>query len=123
MDIFKEASRLKLRVNTSRGQLTVEQLWDLSLKELNAIAVSLNKKLKAESVESYLDEVVEEDVESKLIFEITLDILKTKKSEAKALSEAAEIKRHNKKIDDLIAAKLEKSLEDKSIEELQAMRK
>ncbi len=44
--MFEKASRLKLRIATAMGQLTVEDLWDLNLATLNAIAKGLNKQLK-----------------------------------------------------------------------------
>lgn len=41
-DLFVAASRRKLRIVSARGELTVEQLWDLNLKSLDAIAIHLD---------------------------------------------------------------------------------
>ena len=44
--MFEKASRMKLRFNTQRGVLSVEDLWDLPLIQLDNIAIALNKKLQ-----------------------------------------------------------------------------
>lgn len=44
--MFEKASRIKLRYSTNRGVLSVEDLWDLSLEQLDPIAINLNKSLK-----------------------------------------------------------------------------
>jgi hypothetical protein len=38
MEIFKLASQQKLRFQTPKGSLSTEQLWELSLDELDALA-------------------------------------------------------------------------------------
>ena len=54
MDIFEHASYAKLRFTTSKGELTTEDLWDLSLRTLDTIAKSVNHVLLAEQEESFL---------------------------------------------------------------------
>ena len=44
--MFEKASRIKLRYSTNRGVLSVEDLWDLSLEQLDPIAINLSKRLK-----------------------------------------------------------------------------
>ena len=53
-NIFEKASRIKLRFETTQGQLSTEDLWDLSLVSLDRIAKAVNKKLKEESEESFI---------------------------------------------------------------------
>ena len=50
--MFEKASRMKLRFNTQRGVLSVEDLWDLPLIQLDNIAIALNKKLQESKTES-----------------------------------------------------------------------
>lgn len=123
MDNFKLASQQKLRFKTTKGQLSVEQLWDLSLEELDALAVSLEVEHTESGRKSFLTRNSAKDKTAKLKFDIVLDVLNTKLDEAKTLAEAAETRAHNKKIIELISEKKEESLKGKSIEELEAMLK
>lgn len=60
MNLFEQASRDKLRFSTNKGDLTVEQLWDLPLQSarnglsLDSVAQAVNEKLKAVSTESFV---------------------------------------------------------------------
>lgn len=123
MSIYKQASQLKLRITTSVGNLSVEQLWDLGLEELDELAVKLERKYKSTGKKSFLDKKTEENEMDKLKFDLVYDILDTKVKAANAASEEAEIKRHNQKIDELIAQKQNEELAGKSIEELEELRK
>lgn len=52
--MFEKASRAKLRFNTNQGQLSVEDLWDLSLNSLDTLAKNVNKQLREEGEESFI---------------------------------------------------------------------
>lgn len=123
MENFKLASQQKLRFQTNRGSLSTEQLWDLSLSELDELAVSLETEHKESGKKSFLVTKSIKDKTAKLRFDVVLDILTTKVEEAQALSEAKEIKAHNEKIITLIAEKQDESLKGKSIKQLEAMLK
>lgn len=49
--MFKQASKMKLRFATSKGNLSVEDLWDLSLTELLA-------KKQSEKMESMSEDEI-----------------------------------------------------------------
>jgi len=119
--LFEKASRLKLRFSSARGLLSVEDLWDLNLTQLNTLAVSLKKKMKETAEESFLEEKSEEDTVVKLQFDITLNILETKKVEKKDREQASEKKIKNQKILGVIAERQDEELKSKSIEELTAL--
>lgn len=126
MDIFKEASKVKLRFKTSVGTISVENLWDLKLEKLDELAVSLEELVDKTSKKSYLTVDTKETKESKLNklrFDIVLDILKTKVANQEKASKAAETRAHNAKIDALIAKKKEEQFENMSIEDLEKLRK
>lgn len=60
IDLFVFATRNKLRFASSRGELTIEQLWDVPLRSrddfnLNTIAKAVNKALKEVSEESFVE--------------------------------------------------------------------
>ena len=123
MDNFKEASKQKLRFQTPKGNLTTEQLWDLSLTDLDKLAVELEESYENSKGKSYLTKRTVKDKTIKLQFDIVLDILNTKVAEQEAATEAAENKKHNQKILTLIAEKQDESLKGKSIKQLEAMLK
>ena len=68
--MFEKASRMKLRYQTNRGVISVEDLWDLSLESLDAIAISLNKKLKESQTESFIKTKTKDTTELELKFNI-----------------------------------------------------
>ena len=126
MDQFKQASQLKLRFNTDKGSLSVEQLWDLSQSQLSTLIKSIKKVLKDADNDdelSFLTTNVAVDEVNQLRFEIAKDIYITKKKAAEEIRDAAAIKEHNQKILSLISRKQETDLEGKSIEELEKLLK
>ena len=54
MENFKLASQQKLRFKTNKGDLSTEQLWDLSLEDLDALAVALEAQHKQSAKKSFL---------------------------------------------------------------------
>lgn len=53
MDIFVQATRMKLRFSTPAGLMTVEDLWDLPLQKgkvnLDALAVGISNEMASTS--------------------------------------------------------------------------
>jgi len=120
-DIFKKASRKKLRFATPAGNLSTEQLWDLHLTDLDSLAVSLEEKAKQSGRKSFLETPKVENETDQLRFEIVLDILQTKQKDAETAAKTAETKARNQKIMALIQEKKEGKLQELSIEELEKM--
>jgi polyribonucleotide nucleotidyltransferase len=125
MNNFMEASRIKLRVQTPQGPLSVEQLWGLNLSSLSTAIKEVNKSLKNNDGDelSFLDETKTVDPVAQLTFDILKEIYTIKKKEQDDAKNAASIKAHNEKIMQLIHEKQEGELKDKSIDELKAMLK
>jgi len=123
MSDFKQASRVGLRFQTNRGNLTTEQLWELSLTDLDTLAVHLETEVEQSSKKSFLLKKTEKSKTAKLKFDIVIDILTTLVEEKEAASKQKETKEHNQKILNLIANKQEQDLQGKSVEELTAMLK
>lgn len=123
MSNYKQASRLGLRFQTSKGLLSVEQLWGLSVTDLtNAIKAVKKILVKTDDDElSFLEDTKVVDVENQLRFDILKDVYITKKEENAAIRTKAADKEHNQKILALIAEKQEGELKGKSVEELEAM--
>lgn len=80
--IFEQASRLKLRFETNKGLLSVEDLWDLSLTSLDNIYRVINKKLKEETEESLITTRSKSNKELDLKIEILKHVVKVKQEEA-----------------------------------------
>jgi hypothetical protein len=53
-NLFKLAARRKTRFNSTRGPLTAEQLYDLKLTDLDAIARGINTDLKSVTEDSFI---------------------------------------------------------------------
>lgn len=123
MEMYKLASQSRLRFTTNKGLLSTEQLWDLSLAELDGLAVALEAEHNQSGKKSFLVKTSVKDRTAKLRFDIVLDVLTTKAEAAQAATEAREIKEHNNKILALIAEKQDESLKGKDIKELEAMLK
>ena len=124
--MYKKAIRAKLRFQTSKGLLTIEQLWGLTLTELKNLIISLHetvKKVPSEDLAFLETETVQEESEDKMRFNIAVDVYKTKQQEAKDSREEASKKAYNQHIAGIIAEKEEADLRNKSIDELKAMMK
>ena len=124
--MFKEASRKKLRFNTNRGLVTVEDLWDMPLTHstgfsLDEVAKGLNREIKEAGEESF---VVEHSTTNKTIelkFDIVKAIIKDRLAEKEAAENAAITKAKKEKIMSIIAKKEEEKLEGESVEDLHKM--
>lgn len=119
MDIYKQANRLGLRFNTNRGLLATEQLFQLSLTDLDALAVSL--EISQTGKKSFIRETSASDEIAKLKSDVALDVLNTIMKEQKDARESLDNKRKNEKILALIAEKQDGALKEKTVEELEAM--
>jgi|ERR1035437_3241504 hypothetical protein len=122
MENYKQASKQRLRFATEKGPLSAEQLWDLDLKELNKLAVSLDNEYEKSGEKNFLSKKSEKDKTAKLKFDIVIDIMNTKQEENQKILDSKKIKEHNEKIDELIEEKKEGALRKKSVKELEGMR-
>lgn len=116
--MFEKASRMKLRFNTQRGVLSVEDLWDLPLIQLDNIAIALNKKLQESKTESFIKTRTKDTTELELKFNIAKHIIDVKLQEQEDRLLESEKKAKRQKILDLMAKKQDAELEGKSLEEL-----
>lgn len=130
MEMFAFATRKKFRFDTYKGQVTVEDLWDLPLTATNGrpnlddIAKELYKKMKDENEMSFVKPTSQVNKEFNIIktkFDIVKYIIDVKLAEAEAAKKAKETKARNQRILGLIAQKEDEALASKSKEELLAM--
>lgn len=116
--MFEMATRRKMRF-PFKGLISVEDLWDLSVKNLDLVYKSLNSELKQVQEESLLDVKTESDKELDLKIEIIKYIVAIKLEEEKSRLEAKERKEQKQKILEVLATKKDQELNNKSVEELQ----
>lgn len=119
-DLFKIAVKNKYRF-TYKGVQTVEDLWDLSVEELDKIYKTLKNKQKSEAEESLLTTASKEDKELNNKIEIIKTIVADKLSDKEKAVKAAERKAKNRRILEIMADKQEDELKSKSLDELKAM--
>lgn len=91
--IFEQASRAKLRFDF-KGSQSVEDLWDLSVQDLDTIYKGINSKLKSSNEESLLasGRKTKDATELELKVEIIKYIVGTKIAEQDARAKAKESK-------------------------------
>lgn len=118
---YKLATKLKLRFLCPKGNLTAEQLWDLTIDELDELAVSLDTEHKTSGKKSFIGRSSEKDKTIKLKFDVVLDVLNTKAEEEEAATQAYEDKQFNEKLLTMIVEKQDESLKGKTVKQLQAM--
>jgi len=120
---FKQASRLGLRIQTKKGVLSVEQLWDLSLTDLADAIKVVNKSLKKneESDLSFLEEKFVADEETQLKFDVLKEIYTDLKKEVEDAKTARERKADQQKILAEIKRRQDENLTKLSDDELNAL--
>ena len=119
-NIFEYAVRNKVRF-PFKGTISTEDLWDLSLANLDSIYKTLNKQVKQSEEESLLSTKENVDVELEVQIAIVKYIVSVKLAEKEA-SEKAHAKREQKqKIMSIIATKENEALQNSSIDDLKKM--
>jgi hypothetical protein len=118
--MFEMAVRSKMRFSF-KGVLSVEDLWDLNVQNLDTIYKSLNAQVKQAQEESLLTEKTKEDKELEVKIEIVKYIVSVKKAEAQAKLEEKQKREKKQQILELLAMKENQELQNKSPEELKAM--
>lgn len=135
MSIFEQAARQKVRFQTTKGNLTVEQLWDLPLDkgEVNlyqlATELLVDTQNKPEQALSFFkkttfkNELAQLKSElAQLKFDIVKHIVTTKVAEIEDKTNEAVKQSEIAELDKLIAAKEAEAKAGLSLDELKAMK-
>lgn len=127
MDInnpFVLASRRQLRFNTVKGGLTVEDLWTLDLKKLDAIAVDVDSQVKPGARKTFLENPDTKADQAAADNELRLEVLKfvigVKQEENKAARAASERRTQIAFLNDLLKKKELANLEGLSVDQIKA---
>lgn len=117
MDMFAMATKMKYRF-PFRGMISVEDLWDLPLSQLDIVFKNLNKDVKQSQEESLMATPNVEDAELFTKIEIVRFIFDAKRAEAEAHKAAAANAEKRQRILEVLAQKQDSALQDMSEEDL-----
>lgn len=119
-NIFEVATRNKYRF-PYKGQISVEDMWDLPVTELDKIFKILNKQVKTAQEESLLKTKSKEDEVLENQIKIVRHIVSVKQEEASNRLQEKERKAQKQRIMEIMADKQDEELKGKSMDELQQM--
>lgn len=119
-NIFELATRQKYRF-PYKGNISVEDMWDLPVTALDSIFKVLNAKAKQAQEESLLESKTKEDEETAIKIQIVRHIVGVKQAEAAAREKAKENKEMRQRLLEIKAAREDKRLEGLSDADLDKM--
>lgn len=122
--MFEKATRLKLRFPTSKGQLSIEDLWGLPLTSstgaanLDDIARELFKQLKSDDKVSFVTPAQKSDATVQLKFDLVKHVIDTRVAENAAAATQRDRAEKKRRLLEILANKEAEQLGASSIEEL-----
>lgn len=119
MNLFEIASREKYRF-PYKGLISVEDLWDLTMPQLDGVYKALSKEVKTQGEDSLMAEATTDKKLTNMI-EIVKYIFSVKQQEADARKTAAENKRKRERIAEVLAQKEDEALHNMSADELKKL--
>lgn len=125
MNIFEQATRRAIRFESAKGDLSVEQLWDLPLQsrnqfDLDTVAKTVNRQLNAVTEESFVsvrENPAKETLSLKL--ELVKHIISVKLQEAEEARNRANKASEKEKLLRLLDEKQNEALRSLTPEEIQ----
>lgn len=119
-NIYKYAVEKKLRF-PFKGQISVEDLFDLNVESLDSIYKSLKSQEKEANEESLLTTKSSEDEALEVSIEIVKQIFAQKQREKEERIKATENRAKKQRIAEIIDNKKDEALNNLSVEQLQQM--
>lgn len=125
--MFEKASRLKLRFETSKGNVSVEDLWDLPLQStrgaanLDDIARGLYKQLKSGDDVSFVVQERKSDETVQMKFDIVKHVIDVRIKENTAAATARANAEKKQKILSIMADREQDTLKNMPMEELRKL--
>lgn len=123
-NLFLQATREKFRFESNKGDLSVEQLWDLPLTsrtgfDLDTVAKAVNANLKASNEESFVN-VSNNPAVSRLQaqLEVVKAIIEVKLAQAEATKKRAEKAVERQRLMEVLHSKKDQELQGLSVEEI-----
>lgn len=124
MSIFEQASRLKLRFASVKGELTIEHLWDLPLQsktsfDLDTVAKAVARNLKAVTEESFVVETSPANTVLILKLDVVKHIIAVRLAENAAATNRSARSAERQKLLGILADKQDESLKNLTPEQIQ----
>lgn len=119
-NMFELATRYKFRF-PFKGMVSVEDLWDLSVENLDTVFKCINAEMKKTKEESLLSTKSKDDEVLEMKIKIVKYIVEVKQKEKEEREKMFLNKERNQKIMSIIAAKQDEELQNMSVEELQKL--
>ena len=120
VNIFEVAIRSKMRF-PFKGVLSTEDLFDLTVEDLDTIFKTLNSQIKQVKEESLLSNRTKEDKILDTKIEIIKYIVSVKLAELELKLKEKENRAKKQKILSILSVKQDEEIQNKSVEELTAM--
>lgn len=120
MNMFEKAVRQKTRFKF-KGLISVEDLWDLSLENLDSIYGDLDAALNSLPKKSLLSADTKQRDEIEFKQQIVKHIVETKQAEAEAAKQSKANSAKKQMILDIIAAKQNEQYHEMSIDDLKKL--
>jgi hypothetical protein len=124
--LFILASRKKFRFPSTKGELVVEQLWEMPLTSrngfsVNDVAIAVKRELKSLEEESFV-EITPNPRRDELasMLEILKTVIATRQEESRQKTEAAAKESLRRELQEAIATKKRENLTSGTLEELEA---
>ena len=124
-NLFQQATREKFRFESSKGDLSVEQLWDLPLTsrtgfDLDTVAKAVNANLKSSNEESFVN-VSNNPAVSRLQaqLEVVKAIIEIKLALAEAAKKRVEKAAERQRLMEVLHSKKDQELQGLSVEEIE----
>ena len=124
-NLFLQATREKFRFESSKGDLSVEQLWDLPLTsrtgfDLDTVAKAVNANLKSSNEESFVN-VSNNPAVSRLQaqLEVVKAIIEVKLARAEAAKKRVEKAAERQRLMEVLHSKKDQELQGLSLEEIE----
>jgi hypothetical protein len=127
INLFEYATRNKLRWDSAKGELSVEELWGLPLdgkdgiRSLNAIGKAVNAQLKATAEEDFVNPANKGTEELTVKLEIVKHIINVRQTENTAKAKREEDRKMLAKLMEIRENKATEKLHAMSVEDLDSM--
>lgn len=119
INLFEVATRKKLRFACRKGTVSVEELWEMSMKELDEVYSELASTVEEKKSKSLMAAKDSKDEETEMKMNIVKYIFEVKNAELEERKTLADKKNQVAVIEAAIARKKQEEIDSMSLEDLE----